>query len=144
MLLIIVSHFIMFQISSKTDYGLLIMVTLAKSSNKIQSLSPLARNLGVSSSYLSQIANSLYKAGLIKSKEGAQGGYYLSRSAHKITALEILEALSGEMKVRCKHGEANVCPHHKQCGLKSAWPLLLDDIKTSLSKRSLSSLLLKK
>lgn len=134
----------MFQISSKIDYGLLIMLDLARRPGLVQPLSPLAKHLGVSSSYLSQIAKSLHKKGLIKSREGVKGGYYLARPAEKIEVLEILEALSGKMKVRCAHGEAKACPHFKQCGLKSAWPILLDDIKQSLSKRSLASLLLKK
>ncbi len=143
MLLIIVSHFIMFQISSKTDYGLLIMITLAKNPNDIKPLTPLAKNLGVSSSYLSQIANSLAKAGLIKSREGTKGGYFLARAARDINALEILEALSGKMKVRCAHSRGSICPHFKKCSLKSAWPLLLDDVKISLEKRDLASLIIK-
>lgn len=143
MLLIVVNYFTMFQISSKTDYGLLIMITLAKRPNDIQALTPLAKNLGVSSSYLSQIANSLAKAGLIDSREGAKGGYFLIRPAKEISILEILEALSGKMKVRCAHASGSVCPHFKRCSLKSAWPLLLDDIKTSLAKRNLASLIIK-
>lgn len=134
----------MFQISAKTDYGLLIMLQLANFSGQVVPLSPLAKRLGVSSPYLSQIAQSLQKVGLIKSREGAGGGYYLSRPAGKIKVLEILEALSGEIKVRCAHGNVKACPHFEECGLKSAWPLLLGDIKTSLARRSLASLLVKK
>lgn len=132
----------MFQISSKTDYGLLIMITLAKKAGSIQPLTPLAKKLGVSSSYLAQIANSLAKAGLIKSREGAKGGYYLSRPAKDINTLEILEALSGQLKLRCTHAKGTVCPHFQKCSLKSAWPLLLNDIKASLSKRNLESLII--
>jgi len=131
----------MFQINAKTDYGLLIMLQLAKLPGEIMPLSPLAKHLRVSSPYLSQIANSLQKAGLIKSREGAGGGYYLARPAKQIKVSEILEALSGEMKVRCAHSQNKTCPHFQQCGLKSAWPLLLNDIKSSLAKRSLASLL---
>lgn len=134
----------MFQISAKTDYGLLIMITLARQADSITPLSPLARKLKLSSSYLSQIATLLQKAKLIKSKEGVGGGYYLARLADKISVLEILEALSGKMKVRCAHGEAKACPHFKQCSLKNAWPVLLDDIKNSLANRSLASLIVNK
>lgn len=133
----------MFQINAKTDYGLLIMLELARFQGEIVPLSPLAKRLGVSSPYLSQITQSLQKASLIKSREGAGGGYYLAKPAEDLKVLEILEALSGEMKVRCAHGEAKACPHFKECGLKSAWPLLLGDIKKSLEKRSLASLLVK-
>jgi Rrf2 family protein len=134
----------MFQISAKTNYGLLIMLELARYSGQILPLSPLAKVLGVSSSYLSQVTKSLQDAGLVKSKEGAGGGYYLAHEPEDIKVLDILEALSGEIKIRCSHSKTKVCPYFKDCGLRSAWPLLLGDIKKSLNQRSLASLLDKK
>lgn len=137
------TYLFMFQLNAKTDYGLLIMLELAKS-NTITPLSPLAKRLKVSSPYLSQIANSLFKAGLVKSKEGATGGYYLAKSAEEISVWSILAALSGEVKVRCTDTGHKTCPNFRACGLKSAWPLLLEDIKASLAHRSLADLLDKK
>ena len=133
----------MFQLNAKTDYGLLIMLELA-AADSITPLSPLAKRLKVSSPYLSQIANSLFKAGLIKSKEGATGGYYLARPAKEISVWSILEALTGEVKVRCTDSGHKTCPNYRACGLKSAWPLLLEDIKASLANRTLADLLDKK
>lgn len=130
----------MFQISAKTDYGLLIMLELARHKDKVVPLSPLAKRLHVSSPYLSQIANLLQKAGLVTSREGAGGGYALAQPASSIAVMTILEALSGEIKVRCTHS-GGACPHFRECGLKSAWPILIDDIKLSLRHRTLSSLL---
>jgi len=133
----------MFQLNAKTDYGLLIMLELA-AADSITPLSPLAKRLKVSSPYLSQIANSLFKAGLVKSKEGATGGYYLARPAKEISVWSILEALTGEVKVRCTDSGHKTCPNYRACGLKSAWPLLLEDIKASLEGRTLADLLDKK
>jgi len=131
----------MFQVNAKTDHGLLIMLELAQNYGSIQPLSALALNLKVSSSYLSQIAKSLQLAGLIKSKEGVGGGYFLSRRPSSISILEVLESLSGEIKIRCGHTKNKNCPHLKSCQLKSMWPIVLNDIKKSLAKRSLASLL---
>lgn len=131
----------MFQISAKTNYGLLIMLELASCPKKTVPLSPLAKALGVSSSYLSQVSKSLQEAKLIKSREGAGGGYYLARKPEDIKVLDILEALSGEIKIRCSHSKTKVCPYFKNCGLIGAWPLLIADIKKGLGQRSLASLL---
>lgn len=131
----------MFQINAKTDHGLLIMLELANNYGDIQSLSALALRLKVSSSYLSQVAKLLQSDKLIKSKEGVNGGYFLSRHPKDISVLEILESLSGEIKIRCNHDKNKNCPHLKDCRLKSMWPILLIDIKKSLAKRSLASLL---
>ena len=133
----------MFQLNARTDYGLLIMLELAVS-GQVTPLSPLAKKLKISSPYLSQIANSFLKAGLIKSKEGAGGGYYLARPASEISVWSILKTLNGETKVRCVDTGKKTCPNFRSCGLKSAWPLLLDDIRQSLSQRSLADLLDKK
>jgi len=131
----------MFQISAKTNYGLLIMLELACRPGQILPLSPLAKALGVSSSYLSQVTKSLQDAGLVKSREGSGGGYYLAHKPEDIKVLDILETLSGELKIRCSHSETKVCPYFKDCGLRSAWPLLLGDIKKGLGQRNLASLL---
>lgn len=128
----------MLKIDAKTDYGLLIMLELGHHPGGIVPLGPLAKHLGVSSPYLSQIAKSLQRAGLIASREGAGGGYYLARPAENIGVMEMLEALSGQLKVRCHH---EYCAHFGNCGLRSAWPLILSDIKASLQGRSLASLL---
>lgn len=130
----------MFQINAKTDHGLLIMLELARAEGQVVPLGPLAKNLGVSSSYLSQIAKLLLAGGLIKSREGVGGGYYLARSAKEISVLELIEALSGEMVTRCRCS-GKTCSHSGNCHLESVWPQLLNDIKKSLAKRSLASLL---
>ena len=44
----------------------------------------------------------LKKAGLVESEKGVNGGYRLAKGADKITALEIVEALEGDISpFRC-------------------------------------------
>ena len=131
----------MFQIKAKVDYGLLIMIGLAEQPKDIIPVSKIAKKMGVSSIYLIQIAQSLFKAGLIKSKEGARGGYYLARPAQKISILEILEALDGRIDLRCNINKNGECPHLDSCRARSLWEKILPDLKKTLEKRSLASLL---
>jgi len=125
----------MFQIKAKIDYGLMIMTELAGHPGQIISLSGVAKQAQVSSVYLIQIARVLARAGLIKSKEGAGGGYVLTRPADKISLLEIIEALDSDQSGR---GATEPKFH---CHFQGAWGAVVSDIKAVLAKKNLSSLL---
>ncbi|MFA6994990.1 MAG: Rrf2 family transcriptional regulator [Patescibacteria group bacterium] len=131
----------MFQINTRVDYGLMIMFELAQKPKLVTPVTSIAKRMQVSSIYLIQIAQSLFKAGLIKSKEGAQGGYYLAKPAGRISILQILEALEGKIEVSCTINQAHKCPNMNGCRIRSIWGEILPDIKTVLKKRSLASLL---
>ncbi|TQS74651.1 Rrf2 family transcriptional regulator [Ornithinibacillus gellani] len=88
------------KISTKGQYGLTIMIALAK--NYGQGPTPLkkiAKNNQLSEHYLEQLASPLRNAGLIKSIRGAYGGYVLPREPKEINAGEIIRALEGPITV---------------------------------------------
>jgi Rrf2 family iron-sulfur cluster assembly transcriptional regulator len=132
----------MFQIKARVDYGLMIMLQLAREPKHILSLSGLAKRLGISSIYLIQISQSLTKAGLIKSKEGSRGGYILARAASQISLLAIIEALEGDIEARCLSG-GKQCACLSSCQIRDVWSFILGDIRSTLKKRTLASLLKK-
>jgi Rrf2 family protein len=134
---------IMFQIKTRVDYGLIIMLELAENQHSPLSLTGLAKRLKVSSAYLIQISQSLTKAGLIVSKEGTKGGYTLAKPAGKISLLTIFEALEGNIERRCVSLNGK-CPNTKNCKARGPWDIVLADIKSVLSKRSLASVAGKK
>jgi Rrf2 family cysteine metabolism transcriptional repressor len=52
---------------------------------------------GISERYLEQIFSSLRKGGIINAKKGAQGGYFLAKSAREFTVGDILSVLEGDL-----------------------------------------------
>ena len=58
------------------------------------SVSDIATRQNIPVNYLEQLFGKLRRAGLLESVRGAQGGYYLARSANEITIAEILQALN--------------------------------------------------
>jgi Rrf2 family protein len=131
----------MFQIKARIDYGLMIMFELAKNPTDTIPLSGIAKKMEISSIYLIQIAKLLSAANLIRSKEGARGGYFLARPAKDISILEIVEALEGKIGIRCRNKAVLNCPHSSQCELKSVWSDILNDLKGVLKNRSLATLI---
>ncbi len=130
----------MFKVKTRVDYGLTIMLELASDPKQTISLTGLAKKLNISAAYLTQISQPLAKAGLVKSKEGAGGGFMLAKPAKQIQLLAIIEALEGNIEARCL-SEGSACPSFANCRARSVWGLILSDIKTVLKKRTLASLL---
>lgn len=83
-------------VSSKGLYGLAAMHVLSHAVNgRTMQVREIAAMTSLSHSYLEQLLSQLRKAGLLVSVRGSSGGYKLSRPAHEITVLEIIESLEG-------------------------------------------------
>lgn len=131
----------MFKISTKGDYGMLVMSALAEktkqktaeqseSATDYTSLKEIAREKHLSLPYLSQIIIPLKDAGLVESREGRVGGYRLAREPQEISLMEILEALEGPVEpVRCCSDSSAKCGSESKCSVKFAWK----DAQTMLS-----------
>ncbi|MBI2638704.1 Rrf2 family transcriptional regulator [Candidatus Peregrinibacteria bacterium] len=115
----------MFKISTRGDYGLLMLSALAekmKSGKQYVSLKEVAEAKKLSIPYLSQIIIPLKEAGLVKSKEGRDGGYALKKPANEITIMEILEVLEGPVTpVRCCGDKKAKCGSEPMCNVKFTW-----------------------
>ena len=133
----------MFNISTKSDYGLIVMVELGKNYKKdYLSLVNIAKAKKLSAGYLVQIIQPLVKADLIKSKEGKGGGYKLLKAPNKISVLEIIEALEGPTNlVKCLRDGKTKCSCFFDCDMKKVWPVIIEDVKNVLRKRKLKDLL---
>ena len=132
------------KISSTTRYGLRAMVYLAKS-KKICSIKNISQEENISFDYLEKIISKLERAGLVKAKRGAQGGYYLTRPPQKITVGEIIRILEKTIApVRCiayeKEQRYN-CPREKICLTRNVWEKMQDVLNTTLNSMTLKDLI---
>jgi len=79
------------QISNTAYLGVESLVRLATSSTPCTT-EGLAQSIHCSVSYTEGLMASLHTAGFVTNQAGSGGGYYLSRSADRLTVAEILEA----------------------------------------------------
>lgn len=87
-------------ISSKGKYGLVALMDICLySGSEAVTLKSVSKRQNISERYLEQIFSILRKGGIITSKKGAQGGYFLARTAADITVGEILNILEGDLKI---------------------------------------------
>ncbi len=86
----------MFRISRRLDYGLRLMIALARDpADRAQATASLAEKLQIPLPFLHQIGRSLIQGRLIKANPGPHGGLRLNLPASEITLLQIVETLEG-------------------------------------------------
>ncbi|MFA6526476.1 MAG: Rrf2 family transcriptional regulator [Candidatus Buchananbacteria bacterium] len=127
--------------TTKTEYGLKALGILAKNGkNDAISLAEIAKQTDLSLSYLEQLFSKLKKAKIIKSTKGAEGGYFLARSAGDVSLLEIIQSLEGKTAVNsCMAGGKQSCSGN--CLTRKIWVEIQDDIEQTLKKYTLKNLI---
>jgi Rrf2 family cysteine metabolism transcriptional repressor len=80
--------------------------------------------------YLENILLTLQRAGIVRSRRGARGGYYLAKPATAITVGEVIRAMDGPLApIHCVSVSAyEQCPREDSCGLKWVWKEVRDSI----------------
>jgi Rrf2 family protein len=130
----------MISVSKKVEYGVEIISYLAKNTGKIMSLSEAARDLHLPYRFLGQVAAKLGRGGIIKGREGKNGGYVLTRDWKKKNMYDLLVAF-GENKglVGCL-GEGGGCTRQGGCHLRGVWRKVETGIYNELKKIKLNEI----
>lgn len=126
------------RLSKRGEYGLRAMIALAEpaktdSSPQIMQIKEIALREAISAKFLEQILLALKNNGLLHSKMGVGGGYYLARSANEITLGQIFRVLDGPMApIKCVSQMAYEpcgCPDEETCGLR----LVMGDVRNAIA-----------
>jgi Rrf2 family protein len=123
------------KLSKRGEYGLRAMIDLASWDHQtsVVQIKEIAERQQIPSKFLEQILLNLKNAGLLHSKMGVGGGYYLARPADEITLGHIARVLDGPLApVRCVSQMAYEpcgCPDEETCGLR----MVMQDVRTVIS-----------
>lgn len=105
----------LFSLSKRADYGIAFLAELTKAGKgRYLSLKELSE-LGLPRSFLAKIASLLVKAGIVGSKDGRGGGYYLKKDPGQVSVKEALEAIEGEMFMTYCMQKGVECPRQSYC-----------------------------
>lgn len=125
----------MFKLSQKSDYGLILLSNLTKAEGAV-SVASVAKKNQLSPKFLSQVANELKKAGILKSREGSGGGYLLAKPASKIKILDILTVLDGGLV----KGDCFEDDHECICGGKEMWGEMKKQMEETIGRKTVADL----
>ena len=137
------------RLSKLGEYGLRAMITLAEhagndTSPGMMQIKDISQREQISPKFLEQILLTLKNAGLLHSKMGVGGGYYLARSASEITLGQIFRVLDGPVApIKCVSQMAYEpcgCPDEQTCGLRLAMSDVRNAIADILDNTSLADI----
>jgi Rrf2 family transcriptional regulator, cysteine metabolism repressor len=154
--------------STKAEYGVRVMVELARRANAAGiayasgdppgdaqggdpiSLAEIAEHDGMPLAYLEHLVARLRKAGLVASRRGSRGGYLLARPASEITMAEVVQALEGSIApIECISEASDgsiVCSRESDpahvCPTKLLWTRVRGAIVRTLRETTLADLVL--
>jgi len=126
------------RLSKRGEYGLRAMIMLAEpspadSSLRMVQIKEIALREQISAKFLEQILLTLKNAGLLHSKMGVGGGYYLARPPKEITLGQIFRTLDGPVApIKCVSQMAYEpcgCPDEQTCGLR----LVMGDVRNAIA-----------
>lgn len=122
------------KLSKRGEYGLRAMIDLASfEADAVVPISEIAARQHIPAKYLEQILLTLKNAGLLNSKMGLGGGYYLAQPAESISLGHIVRVLDGPLApIRCVSQMAYEpcgCPDEDTCGLR----LIMLDVRNAIS-----------
>jgi Rrf2 family protein len=126
------------RLSKRGEYGLRAMIALAEPAEKsgapqMMQIKEIALLEQISTKFLEQILLTLKNAGLLHSKMGVGGGYYLAKPAKEITLGQIFRVLDGPVApIKCVSHmsyEPCGCPDEETCGLR----LAMGDVRNAIA-----------
>jgi Rrf2 family protein len=126
------------RLSKRGEYGLRAMMRLAEDIQPgqpypLMQIKEIAGRDKIPAKFLEQILLALKNAGLLHSKMGIGGGYYLGKPPEEITLGHIIRVLDGPLApIRCVSQTAYEpcgCPDARTCGLR----LVMADVREAIA-----------
>jgi FeS assembly SUF system regulator len=131
----------MLRISKLTDYATVILAALSARPGGRFSASELAERTGIAAPTVSKLLKELQRAGLVRSKRGAHGGYELARPAGEISAAQIIDAVEGPVALTECASDLGHCGIEASCSVGHSWQQVSMAIRRSLQEVRLTSLI---
>ena len=126
------------RLSKRGEYGLRAMIMLAGTPETgaplpMVQIKEISQREQISAKFLEQILLTLKNAGLLHSKMGVGGGYYLARPPSEISLGQIFRTLDGPVApINCVSQMAYEpcgCPNEQTCGLR----MVMGDVRNAIA-----------
>lgn len=128
----------MLKISKLLDYGLLVIVTIAKNKEAPYSAMKISEVTGLNLPTVRKLLNLLANRNIVASKRGVDGGYVLTRSSSSIKVLHVVKAVEENVRVtECCDLRKKKCAAVKVCTVDNYWKSMNRKVLEILSQTSI-------
>ncbi len=113
---------------------------LAQPAGDLTSAATIASQLNGSATYVSKVLQELVRSGILGSKKGAQGGFYLLRPPAEVTLWDVIAPFEEFDDDRCAIDGGGVCCDSANCGMHDFWSSMQRQIVAKLRATTLRDL----
>lgn len=130
------------RLSAKSEYGLRALIDIASCYGQGPvGARQIAHRQQIPVKFLEQLVSAMRKAGILDSRRGAKGGFFLARPPEAITVFAAVEALEGSLSPTACVGEnAPRCTRATQCAAQDVWNRAKIALRESLEEITLADL----
>jgi Rrf2 family cysteine metabolism transcriptional repressor len=130
------------KISTRTEYGIRVLVTLARlgDDDTRLSLTAIAKRERLPHAYLEQLVGDLRRAGLVTATRGQSGGYRLARPAAEIAMTDAVRALEGPLlEMPCAGADdLEHCDRPQPCSVHEIFQRVYESLSITLGATNLA------
>jgi FeS assembly SUF system regulator len=131
----------MFRLNKLTDYGIVLMANVSRSSEELQHTArSLAKATRLPLPTVGKLLRQLSDAGLLSSHRGVKGGYNLARQAEKISVADIILALEGPIGFTECSVVPGLCDMERSCSIKINSQIIGEALRDALEHVMLADL----
>lgn len=130
----------MLKLAKLTDYGTLLMTTLARAPGCVRNAQELSALSHVAAPTVAKLLKRLVRSGLVESTRGAHGGYRLARAPESITVAEVVDALEGPIAITACATHGGGCTIEGSCAARSNWRLIDQAVRQALAAVTLAQM----
>ena len=131
----------MIRVSRLTDYGVVLMSSMAGQPNKLHRAGEVASEVHLPLPTVSKLLRRLTRRGLLVSHRGTKGGYSLVRPPERISLADIISALEGPIALTlCTGTGLAECEHEQRCPVRTRWQRINQVFRQALGSVALSDM----
>lgn len=108
----------MLKLTKKADYGLIALRHITVSPRAAASAKEISESYHIPLPLLAKVLQKLTRAGLLQSLAGTNGGYKLARDPHRISALEVVQAIDGPTILTACFTSHGACDQSEKCTVR--------------------------
>ena len=131
----------MIRLSRMTDYGVVVMTYMAWHGSETRSAHQVATATGLPEATAGKLLKLFARAGLLKSRRGARGGYALTSSPEEISLARVVEAVEGPIALTlCVDDHPGHCDVESLCPMRGGWNQINTALRDAFEGVSLAAM----
>jgi Rrf2 family protein len=136
-------------LSKKCQYAIHALIYIATNNDNFVRIADISEAKNIPKKFLEVILLELNRSGILGSKKGNRGGYYLRKKAKEVYMIDVIRLIDGAVAMLpCVslnyYQSCDMCLNEKNCQVHNLFGKVRDETLKILSRSSLSDLISKK